>query len=137
MLMIGATGIAAKLSAASKAHLRASPHGARVAAGHTPAPLWIRQVDMPDPVFESELWLRRFPARLSRVRQQLYILEGLQFVNACLRAVRCGAMRVVGAALAYRRSDDDEKRRVNGGLAVRNCITASARFISLHQGLKQ
>jgi hypothetical protein len=48
-----------------------------------------------------------------------------------------GAMRVVGAALAYRRSDDDEKRRVNGGFAVRICITAPARFISLHQGLKQ
>jgi hypothetical protein len=48
-----------------------------------------------------------------------------------------GAMRVVGAALAYRRSDDDEKRRVNGGLAVRICITAPARFISLYQGLKQ
>jgi hypothetical protein len=46
-------------------------------------------------------------------------------------------MHVVGAALAYRCSDDDEKRRVNGGFAVRICITAPARFISLHQGLKQ
>lgn len=106
MLMIGATSISAKLSAASKAHLRASPHGARVAAGHTPAPLWIRQVDMPDPVFESELWLRRFPARLSRVRQQLYILEGLQFVNACLRAVRCVSLArrlLIDAAMMMKR----------------------------------
>jgi len=52
---------------------------------------------MPGSVFESELWLRRFPARLSRVRRESYIS---MVYNSSTHVCAC-AVRMAGAAFAY------------------------------------